>query len=94
MKQLIQRALIWTVVGLALLTGVGLHRYYQAVEALPRAQQTSSQALLDAALLQVHTVFLGAAGAAAVGAMLAFALLGLRRREGSGSLARGFGVEE
>lgn len=86
--------MIGMVVGLALLTGVGLHRYYQAVEALPRAQQTNSQALLDAALLQVHTVFLGAAGAAAVGAVLAFALLGLRRSEGSGSLARGFGVEE
>ena len=82
------------VVGLALLTGVGLHRYYQAVEALPREQQTSGQALLDAALLQVHTVFVGAAGAALLGALVAFVFLGVRRREGSGSLARGFGVEE
>ena len=86
--------MVGMVVGLALLTGVGLHRYYEAVEALPRDLQTDAQALLDAALLQVHTVFLGAAGAAALGAVLAFALLGLRRREGSGGLARGFGVEE
>nr|WP_257908078.1 hypothetical protein [Janibacter limosus] len=56
--------MVGMVVGLALLTGVGLHRYYRAVEALPREQQTSGQALLDAALLQVHTVFVGAAGAA------------------------------
>ena len=81
-------------VGLALLTGVGLHRYYEAVEALPEEQQTSGAALLDAALLQVHTVFIGAGIAAFVGALISFALLGLRRREGSGSLARGFGVEE
>ncbi|KRE39402.1 MFS transporter [Janibacter sp. Soil728] len=86
--------MVGMVVGLALLTGVGLHRYYQAVEALPREQQTSGQALLDAALLQVQTVFVGAAGAAFVGALVAFVFLGVRRREGSGSLARGFGVEE
>ncbi len=86
--------MVGMVVGLALLTGVGLHRYYVAVDALPREQQTDGQALLDAALLQVHTVFIGAAGAAFLGALIAFALLGLRRREGSGSLARGFGIEE
>lgn len=86
--------MVGMVVGLALLTGVGLHRYYQAVEALPREQQTDGGALLDAALLQVHTVFLGAAGAAALGAVLALVCLGLRRREGSGSIARSWGVEE
>ena len=86
--------MVGMVVGLALLTGIGLHRYYEAVDALPREQQTSGQALLDAALLQVHTVFVGAAGAAFVGALLALACLGIRRREGSGSLARGLGVEE
>ena len=86
--------MVGMVVGLALLTGVGLHRYYEAVDAMPREQQTDEQALLDAALLQVHTVFVGAAGAAVVAALVAFAFLGVRRREGSGSLARGFGVEE
>lgn len=72
--------MIGMVVGLALLTGIGLHRYYQAVDALPPDLRTDGQALLDAALLQVHTVFLGAAGAAVVGALIAFALLGVRRR--------------
>ncbi|WP_338748857.1 MFS transporter [Janibacter alittae] len=86
--------MVGMVVGLALLTGVGLHRYYEAVAAMTPEQQTDGRALLDAALLQVHTVFLGAAGAALVGAIVALALLGIRRREGSGALARGFGVEE
>ena len=86
--------MVGMVVGLALLTGVGLHRYYEAVDALPREQQTDGQALLDAALLQVHTVFMGAAGAALVAALLALVFLGVRRREGSHSFARGFGVEE
>lgn len=86
--------MVGMVVGLALLTGVGLHRYYEAVDALPREQQTDAQALLDAALLQVHTVFIGAAGSAALGALLALVCLGVRRREGSGSIARSWGVEE
>ncbi len=94
--------MVGMVVGLALLTGVGLHRYYQAVEAMPQEMQTDGQALLDAALLQVHTVFLGAAGAALLGAVIALALLGLRRVGAGtsggpttpGSLARSFGVEE
>ena len=86
--------MVGMVVGLALLTGVGLHRYYEAVDAMTPEQQTDGQALLDAALLQVHTVFLGAAGAALVGAIIALALLGVRRTKGSGLLARGFGVEE
>lgn len=86
--------MVGMVVGLALLTGLGLHRYYEAVDALPREQQTDAQALLDAALLQVHTVFIGAAGSAALGALLALVCLGVRRREGSGSIARSWGVEE
>ncbi|WP_185991352.1 MFS transporter [Janibacter cremeus] len=86
--------MVGMVVGLALLTGIGLHRYYEAVAAMTPEQQTDGQALLDAALLQVHTVFLGAAGAALLGAVVALALLGIRRREGSGALARGFGVQE
>lgn len=51
------------VVGLALLTSVGLHRYYEAVAALPNPQDPA--ALLDAAVVQVQTVFGGGALAAA-----------------------------
>ena len=46
------------------------------------------------AVLAVETVFTGAALAAFLGAVIAFVLLGIRRREGSGALARGFGIEE
>ena len=67
------------VVGLALLTGIGLHRYYQAVAALP--DQGDTRALLDAALVQVHTVFLGGGLAAGLAAVVALAL-GLHRRAG------------
>ena len=66
--------MIGMVVGLALLTGIGLHAYYREVAALP--DKTDSDALLGAGLVQVHAVFLGAAIAAALGAVLA---LGLRR---------------
>ena len=64
------------VVGLALLTGVGLHRYYRAVAGLP--DQGDTRALLDAALVQVHTVFQGGALAALAAACVALAL-GVRR---------------
>jgi MFS family permease len=64
------------VVGLALLTTVGLHRYYRAVAALP--DQGDASALLDTALVQVHTVFQGGALAALAAAGVALAL-GLRR---------------
>src|SRR5699024_11764388 len=60
--------MVGMVVGLALLTGVGLHRYYEAVDAMPREAPTVGQALLDAALLQAHTGLLGASGAGLVAA--------------------------
>ena len=69
--------MIGMVVGLALLTAIGLHQYYAAVAALP--DQTDTQALLDAAVVQVEWVFRGAAVAAALGA-LASVRLGLTRR--------------
>ena len=69
--------MIGMVVGLALLTAIGLNQYYAAVAALP--DQTDSQALLDAAVVQVEYVFRGAAVAAAVGALASVAL-GLTRR--------------
>jgi MFS family permease len=68
--------MIGMVVGLALLTAIGLHQYYAAVAALP--DQTDSRALLDAAVVQVEYVFRGAAVAAAVGAVASVAL-GLTR---------------
>ncbi|HET7277655.1 MAG TPA: MFS transporter [Dermatophilaceae bacterium] len=69
--------MVGMVVGLALLTAIGLHRYYQTVAALPN--QTDAAALVAAGLVQVQTVFTGAAVAAGLGA-LASVGLGLRRR--------------
>ena len=69
--------MIGMVVGLALLTAIGLHQYYAAVAALP--DQTDGQALLDAAVVQVEWVFRGAAIAAGVGALASISL-GLTRR--------------
>jgi len=74
--------MVGMVTGLALLTAVGLHRYYQAVARLP--DQGDARALLDAALVQVQTVFLGAAVAALLGAAASLAM-GLRRRGGPGA---------
>ncbi len=64
------------VVGLALLTAIGLHRYYGAVQQIP--DTTDTAALVDAAILQVHTVFGGAALAAGLGVVCSVAGLGLR----------------
>ena len=69
--------MVGMVVGLALLTAIGLHRYYDTVAALP--DQTDTKALLAAGLVQVQTVFLGAAIAALLGAFASVGL-GLRRR--------------
>ncbi|KGN35907.1 MFS transporter [Knoellia flava TL1] len=64
--------MVGMVVGLALLTAIGLHQYYAAVASLP--DQTDAQALLDAAVVQVEWVFRGAALAAALGAVASVAL--------------------
>ena len=68
--------MVGMVVGLALLTAVGLRRFQEAVNAL--ADPTDSEALLDAAVVQVQTVFAGAALSALAAACLAI-LLGWRR---------------
>ncbi len=71
--------MVGMVVGVALLTAIGLHRYYAAVAALP--DPTDTDALTGAAVLQVSSVFRGAAVAAGLGAVASLAL-GLRRRTG------------
>jgi MFS family permease len=71
--------MVGMVVGLALLTAIGLHQYYGVVATLP--DPTDTDALKGAAVLQVAWVFRGAAIAAALGALASLAL-GLRRRTG------------
>ena len=71
--------MVGMVVGVALLTAIGLHQYYGVVATLP--DPTDTDALKDAAVLQVAWVFRGAAVAAALGALASLAL-GLRRRTG------------
>lgn len=81
--------MVGMVVGLALLTAIGLHQYYAAVAVLP--DQSDTQALLDAAVVQVQWVFRGAALAAGLGAVASLAL-GLRRRAGTEPEAPTFGL--
>ncbi|WP_256838597.1 MFS transporter [Ornithinimicrobium faecis] len=64
--------MVGMVVGLALLTAVGLRRFQQEVNALP--DPSDSEALLDAAVVQVQTVFAGAALATLAAALIAVAL--------------------
>ncbi len=64
--------MVGMVVGLALLTAIGLHRYYAAVTALPNQQDVA--ALAAAGVVQVQTVFLGGAVAALVAAVVASTL--------------------
>lgn len=69
--------MVGMVVGLAVLTAVGLNRYYATVAALP--DPTDVAALVDAAVTQVQTMLLGASIAAALAALACIAL-DLRRR--------------
>jgi MFS family permease len=69
--------MVGMVAGLALLTAIGLRRYYATVAALP--DQGNTAALAAAGVVQVQTVFLGGAIAAFVAAGIALAL---RAREG------------
>ena len=59
--------MVGMVVGLALLTAIGLRRFYERVAAMP--DTLDPQALLDAGIVQVQSVFAGAAICAAVGAL-------------------------
>ncbi len=71
--------MVGMVVGIALLTAIGLHQYYGLVATLP--DPTDTEALKGAAVVQVAWVFRGAAVAAGLGALAALAL-GLHRRTG------------
>jgi MFS family permease len=64
--------MVGMVVGLALLTAVGLRRYYAAVAALPDQQDTA--VLAAAGVVEVQTVFLGGCVAALLAATVGLAL--------------------
>ncbi len=64
--------MVGMVVGLALLTAVGLRRFYEAVALLP--DPGDDQALLAAGVVQVQTVFTGAALAAGLATVVALGL--------------------
>ncbi len=68
--------MVGMVVGLALLTSIGLSRYFERVRHLPDPLDT--RALIEAGVIQVQTVFLGGAIAALVGGLIALTL-GARR---------------
>jgi MFS family permease len=74
--------MVGMVAGLALLTAIGLRRYYATVAALP--DQANTAALAAAGVVQVQTVFLGGAIAAFVAAAVAVAL---HSREGLAAAA-------
>ncbi|MGB3859888.1 MAG: MFS transporter [Ornithinimicrobium sp.] len=69
--------MVGMVVGLALLTAIGLRRFYEAVALLP--DPSDEQALLAAGVVQVQTVFTGAALAAGLATVVALGL-GVRAR--------------
>lgn len=69
--------MVGMVVGLALLTAIGLRRFYEHVAGLP--DTLDPQALLDAGVVQVQSVFAGAAACALFGAVCALGLGGRRR---------------
>ncbi|WP_299520654.1 MFS transporter [uncultured Serinicoccus sp.] len=79
--------MVGMVVGLALLTALGLRRFHLEVGTL--ADPTDTDALLDAAVVQVQTVLTGAGYAAALAAVVALALgwrpVGAARSGSSGS---------
>ncbi|WP_374970734.1 MFS transporter [Terrabacter sp. BE26] len=80
--------MVGMVVGLALLTSIGLSRYFDAVRRLP--DQLDTDALIGAGVVQVQTVFLGGAVAALLGAGIALTLgLGTRRSAAATDRATG-----
>ncbi|GAA2029377.1 hypothetical protein GCM10009740_18690 [Terrabacter terrae] len=82
--------MVGMVVGLALLTSIGLSRYFDAVRRLPN--QLDTDALIGAGVVQVQTVFLGGAVAALLGAGGALTL-GLSSRTSTGATDRATGTD-
>lgn len=69
--------MVGMVVGLALLTAIGLYRYYSMAGELP--DHSDMTALVDVGVVQIQSVFFGAAIAAGIGALVGLGL-GVRRR--------------
>ncbi len=78
--------MVGMVVGLALLTSIGLSRYYETVRHLPDPLDTN--ALIGAGVVQVQTVLLGGAIAALLAAAVSLSLGGVGGRAAEGTVAR------
>ncbi len=85
---LIVARMVGMLIGISALTTIGLRAYFSASAKIPEASrlcgdasycQAYRDALRDAAITQLHTVFLGAAVCAGVAAVLALSLLRERR---------------
>ncbi|MDN5790210.1 MAG: MFS transporter, partial [Micrococcales bacterium] len=78
--------MVGMVLGLALLTSIGLNRYFEQVRHLPGP--LDPDALIGAGVVQVQTVFLGGAIAALLGGLIALTLGARRETEAAQGRAR------
>ncbi|MHB1475010.1 MAG: MFS transporter [Dermatophilaceae bacterium] len=84
--------MVGMVVGLGLLTAIGLYRYYRTVAALP--DQSDTAALAAAGVVQVQTVFFGGALAALAAAVFAMVLGQFIRARSPGAKSREMEVSD